>query len=203
MARNTAVENLGPDDFQRLRKDFQKTHKRLSSITTAIAKTRAIFNWAGPGSNGQGYFERMPRFGSAFKRPSKPNLDREREESGERVFTAEQVRVFLAAARPTLKAMIFLGINAGFGNTDCAKLPLAKVDLVGGWVTFPRTKNAIPRRAKLWPETVEAIRDALKKRKEPTDHQHANRVFITKYCRAIPWQYRRFRVRETGRQASE
>jgi len=180
---NTLVETIGPDDFQRLRKDLQKTHKRLESITTAIAKVKAIFHWA---VNDQGYIDRLPRFGSSFKRPSKRDIDRERQESGERVFTAEQIRTFLAAtdtaARPTLRAMILLGINAGLGNTDCAKLPQAKLDLDGGWITFPRTKNAIRRRGKLWPETVEAIRESMKTRKTPADPQYAGRVFITKYC---------------------
>ena len=44
---------------------------------TAIAKIKAIFHWA---ANDQGYIDRLPRFGSSFKRPSKPDLDREREE---------------------------------------------------------------------------------------------------------------------------
>ena len=180
----TPVESLGPDDFQRLRKDLQTTHKSLSSINSDIGKIKAMFHWAGPGSNGQGYIDRLPRFGNAFKRPSKSALDREREEQGERVFTAEQIRALIAAsaARPSLKAMILFGINAGYGNSDCAKLPLSKVDLDGGWASFARTKNAIRRRAKLWPETVEAVREALKVRKEPTDPKYAGRVFITKYC---------------------
>ena len=179
---NISVETLGPEDFQRLRKDLQKTHKRLESITTAIAKIKAVFHWA---CNDQGYIDRLPRFGSAFKRPSKRDIDREREESGERTFTVEQIRALLAAARPTIKAMILLGVNCGYGNTDCGKLPLAKLDLDGGWATFARTKNAIRRRAKLWPETVEAIREVLKVRKAPADTQHAGRLFITKYCHSF------------------
>ncbi len=178
----TPVESLGADDFLRLRKDLQKTHKSLTSINSDIGKIKAIFNWAGPGDNGQGYIDKLPRFGSAFKRPSRVALDRERENKGEkRVFTAAQIRVLLAAARRPLKAMIFLGINVGYGNTDCAKLPIAKLDLKNGWATFARTKNAYRRRAKLWPESIEALREALKVRKEPADPKYDNRVFITKY----------------------
>ena len=74
------------------------------------------------------------------------------------VFTAEQIRALVATARPVLKSMILLGINAGYGNTDCSKLPFAKLDLDGGWTTFARTRNAYRRRGKPWPETVEALR---------------------------------------------
>jgi integrase len=175
------VESLGPDDFQRLRKDLQTTHKSLASINGDIGKIKAFFNWAGPGSNGQGYIDRLPRFGSLFKRPSKSALEREREEQGGRVFRAEQIQTLLATAPPKLKAMILLGINCGYGNTDCAKLPLGKLDLDGGWANFARTKNAIRRRNPLWPETVEALRVVRASRKSPSDTKYASRVFITKY----------------------
>jgi integrase len=178
---NTPVESLGPDDFQKLRKDLQTTHKSLTSINSDIGKIKAFFNWAGPGTNGQGYIDRLPRFGSGFKRPSKSALEREREEQGERIFSAEQIRALLSAARPTLKAMILLGVNCGYGNTDCAKLALGKLDLAQGWANFARTKNGIRRRNPLWPETVEALRMSLADRKPPRDPKYANRVFITKY----------------------
>jgi integrase len=41
------------------------------------------------------------------------------------------------------------------------RLPLSALDLDAGWVEFPRPKTGINRRAKLWPETVAAIREAL------------------------------------------
>ena len=182
---NTPVESLGPDDFQKLRKDLQATHKSLASINSDIGKIKAFFNWAGPGTNGQGYIDRLPRFGSTFRRPSRSALEREREEQGGRVFTAEQIRSLLAAARPTLKAMILLGINCGYGNTDCAKLPANKLNLDNGWATFARTKNGIKRRNPLWAETVEALRGSLAGRKSPHDVKDAHRFFITKYTQAF------------------
>jgi hypothetical protein len=42
-----------------------------------------------------------------------------------------------------LKAMILLGINCGFGNSDCAALPQKPLDLDGGWVRFDRPKTGI------------------------------------------------------------
>jgi integrase len=178
---NTLVESLGPADFKRLRADFQKTHKSLASIKGDIRKSKVFFNWAGPGANGQGYLDRLPRFGDAFKPPSQSALEREREEKGERVFSAEQIRAVLAAAGPRLKAMVLLGINCGYGNTDCIKLVIGKLDLDHGWANFARTKNGIKRRNPLWPETVEALRAVMKARKPPNDPQYASRVFITKF----------------------
>ena len=42
----------------------------------------------------------------------------------------------LAAAPIALKAMILLGINCGFGNTDVANLTVKNLDLKGGWCNY-------------------------------------------------------------------
>ena len=174
----TPVVSLGPADFRRLRADFQKTHKALTSLKGDLAKSRLFFNWAGPGPHGQHLIDRAPHYGDAFKAPSQTALDREREETV-RVLTAAQVRALLDKAldRPAMRAIIFMGINCGFGNTDCSKVVTSKLDLKGGWVNFPRTKNAIRRRNPLWPETVEALREALKIHRLP---ECAKRVFVTR-----------------------
>ena len=61
----------------------------------------------------------------------------------------------------SLRAMIFLGVNCGFGNADCGTLPRQSLDLVGGWVNYHRPKTGITRRCPLWPETVAALGAAL------------------------------------------
>lgn len=38
--------------------------------------------------------------------------------------------------------MILLGVNCGFGNSDCGTLPLKSLDLEGGWVNYHRPKTA-------------------------------------------------------------
>jgi integrase len=77
--------------------------------------------------------------------------------------------------------MILLGINCGFGNSDCANLPLSALDLDAGWLDYPRPKTGINRRCPLWPETVAALRTAQAARPEPKDAEDAGLFFITKY----------------------
>lgn len=186
---NTPVESLIPEDFQRYRADLQKTHKSLESLKGDITKSKTFFNWAGPGVNGQGYLNRLPRFGTSMKVPARVSLLRERQERGMRVLTAEQIRALLAKAdaegKVKLKAMILLGINAGFGNMDCAKLTKGAIDLAAGWVTFPRPKTGVVRRSPLWPETLATLRAVLASRKSPRESGDANRVFVTKYNQAF------------------
>jgi integrase len=78
-----------------------------------------------------------------------------------------------------MKAMILLGINCGYGNQDCSLLAHDYLDLKAGWVRFPRPKTGAQRRAKLWPETVAALREAIAQRPKPPDGVLAERVFIT------------------------
>ena len=97
------------------------------------------------------------RLGPGFVRPSKKTIRLERPRKGPRMFEASELREILDAATQPLKAMILLGVNCGFGNADCGTLPLAALDLTGGWVNYHRPKTGITRRCPLWPETVEAL----------------------------------------------
>jgi hypothetical protein len=50
------------------------------------------------------------------------------------MFEAIEIRKLLDAGSPQVKAMIFLGINCGFGNSDCSNLPRSASDLNRGWI---------------------------------------------------------------------
>jgi integrase len=129
--------------------------------------------------------DRAVRYGQSFKRPSQKTFRLNRAKQGAKLFTADEIRRLLDAAGLAMKAMILLGINCGFGNSDCGNLPLSAVDLDRGWIDFPRPKTGIDRRCPLWPETVEALRAALAKRTEPKSEADAGLVFVTKY--GVSW----------------
>ena len=97
------------------------------------------------------------------------------------MFEPADLRKMIDAAGLQLRAMILLGANCGFGNSDIGNLPIEALDLDGRWVTYPRPKTGVKRRAALWPETVAAVREVLANRPAPKDDAHAGLVFITKY----------------------
>ncbi len=72
-----------------------------------------------------------------FERPSAKSLRKSRNEAGAKVFEQEEVLSLLDAAEVHLRAMMSLGLNCGFGNTDVGSLPKTAVGLDAGWVTFP------------------------------------------------------------------
>jgi integrase len=182
------VADLGQDDFAALRKTMSKKWGPVR-VRNYIQQTRSVFKY--------GYDSEMlavpVRFGPGFGRPSKKTLRLERAKKGPRMFEAAELRKLIDGAtvkteqggetevKPTLalRAMILLGVNCGFGNADCGTLPIAALDLDGGWANYHRPKTGITRRCPLWPETVAALRAVLAARREPRDAEHAGLVFIT------------------------
>jgi integrase len=174
--KSRLLADVDQDDFTALRNKLAKKWGpfRLGKVIQCV---RCLFKFA--------YDAEMApspiRFGPGFKRPSKKTLRLHKAKGGPKLFTAEELHKMIDGAGVQLKAMILLGINCGFGNGDCATLPLSALDLERGWIDFPRPKTGIPRRCALWPETVLAIRAALAKRKEPKDKADDALAFITKY----------------------
>jgi integrase len=189
MGKTRLVSDLDPQDFAALRiKMAKKWGPHRLAVT--IQHIRSVFKHAFEA----GRISTPVRFGPGFKRPTKKTFRLHRASQGPKLFTAEEIRAMaqgalvvgkegpeLVQAGPSLGAMILLGINAGFGNGDCANLPLSALDLDGGWVNYARPKTGINRRCPLWPETVQALREVLAKRHEPKKEEHAGLVFITKY----------------------
>ena len=97
---------------------------------------------------------------------------------------AAEIRLLLDKADPSMKAMILLGVNAGLGNMDVSMLCKKNVDLKRGWLHFPRPKTGIDRRCPLWPETIKALRAAIRHQPKPKTAELKDRVFITKYGQA-------------------
>ena len=119
-------------------------------------------------------------FGDEFNPPSKKVMRLNRAAKGPRMFEADELRRMLEAASQPITAMLLLGINCALGNADIANLPLSAIDLDDGWLTYARGKTGIERRAALWPETVQAIREWLPIRPAPKNPANFGLLFITK-----------------------
>jgi integrase len=170
------VDDLAADDFEQLRGTLAKTRGPVA-LSNEVQRVRCLFKYACDA----GLIDRPVRFGPLFKRPSRKTIRKNRNARGPRMFEAEELRKMIEKADQPLKAMILLGINMGYGNTDCGTLPLSAVDLDGGWIKYPRPKTGVDRRAPLWQETTAALKEALAKRPTPKDPADAGLVFVTKY----------------------
>lgn len=180
------ASDLSPTDFELYR---QKIARRgltgsgrglgVHALTRAITIVRSIFHYAYEIN----LIDKPVKYGQAFERPSAALKRKSRHASelanGKRLFTAPEIQALLRVAETPVRAMILLGINGGFGNTDCAHLPLIAIDFEDSVVEFDRPKTGIERVVPLWPETVEALGRAVAKRPKPVDSQTAGLVFLT------------------------
>lgn len=175
MGRDTLVESLKSEDFEVMRAKLAKG-VGLVTLGNRIRMTRVLFKF--------GYdadlIDRPVKFGPGFKTPAKKLLRADRQSRPLRMFAADELRSIIEKADPILKAMILLGINCGFGQTDCSSLPQSVVDLERGWIVYPRPKTAVMRRCPLWPETVEALRVAIARRPKAKREEFAGLAFVTR-----------------------
>jgi integrase len=170
------VDDLVAEDFEKLRQSIAKQWGPVR-LGNEVQRVRSVFKYGFEA----GLIDKQVRFGPAFKKPSRKVVRLARAAKGPRTLEAAELRKIIEAAGIPLRAMILLGINCGFGNSDVAALPITALDLQAGWVDFPRTKTGIPRRCPLWKETIKAIYEALDRRPEPKDPLNAGLTFITKY----------------------
>lgn len=170
------VTNLNSNDFGQLRSDIAETCGPVR-LGNEIQRVRSVFKFG----YDEGLIDRPVRYGQQFKKPSRNVLQQNRAKNGKRMFEADELRTIIDCASQPLKAMILLGINCGFGQSDISSLPKSALDLESGWVEFPRPKTGVERRCKLWPETIEAVREAIEKRPQPKVKDDEDLLFITKY----------------------
>ena len=172
------VDDCKPEDFETFRVKASKG-RGLHAIGRIVTLTRMLFGFAYENE----LVEKPIRFGQQFARPSKKSMRihraRKQEKHGLRMFEAAEITRLIEAASPAVKAMILLAVNGGLGNSDLANLP--KSAIKGNWLQFPRVKTGIDRRIPLWPETLQAITEAIENRPRHKDSADAELCFITKY----------------------
>jgi integrase len=167
------VDDLAADDFEALRASMAKRWGPMR-LSSTITRVKSVFRYA----FNNGLIDRPPRYGDGFNKPGKVVLRKHRAANGQKMLEPADLHRLIDAASVTMRAMMLLGLNAGFGNTDLATLPLTALDLDAGWVDFPRPKTGIARRCPLWPETIAALRAAIAARPAPRDRADAGLVFL-------------------------
>ena len=143
---NCQVCDVSTMDLQNYRKKLIKTKKSPSTINNRIATIKALYNWA---LNNE-IVDKIPNL-RVIKKVTISKIEKP-------IFNMTQIEKLLRSANEQMKAMIWLGLNCGFGCTDCAQLKWGNIDLKKSRVIFPRGKTGVNRNLPLWPETIDALR---------------------------------------------
>lgn len=144
---NRTVSDISTIELQNYRKRLINAKKSPNTINNRIAAIKAMYNWALDNE----IIDNAPRLKAIKKITSKKQK--------RSTFTLSQIHKMLKKASPQMKAMIWLGLNCGFGCTDCGELKWKNVDLKNRRINFPRGKTGVGRNLPLWFETIQALRE--------------------------------------------
>jgi integrase len=139
------IKSIQTLDLQNYKRRLQKSYGSVCRLNLHISIMKAMFHWARKND----ILENIPNI-DAISRGNIVHKERF-------TFNSEQINKLLSVADVKMRAMIWLGLNCGFGCTDCSELQWADLDLVNARVRLPRRKTGISRDLPLWPETVEAL----------------------------------------------
>ncbi len=196
--KNRPWDDLRPGDFGKYRMHLYDRYG-VCAIDRAITVVRGMLKHAYESD----LIDRPVKYGGQFKKPTLKEKRRSRSErdraNGKRIFEPPQVRLMLEQAQGQLRAMILLGINGGFGNTDCAELPIAALDLDVAVIEYERPKTAVQRVVPLWPETVTALRAVSASRPKAKVSEYERLVFLTVF--GNPWKKDIVRIVKDGTSA--
>ena len=143
---NRVVSDISTIDLQNYRRKVIKSGKAPNTINNRLAAVKAMYNWALDNE----IIDNIPNL-KAIKKIT-------RLKAGRPIFIIDQVKKLLDCADTKMKAMIWLGLNCGFGCTDCAELRWDHLNLTDSRVSLPRGKTGINRNLLLWAETIEALK---------------------------------------------
>ncbi len=160
--RECEVSQLEPEDFAAYRRT-REAKCNLVSVGNEITRVRTLFKWL---YDTRGLAKPM-HFGPDFRQPQAKAVRRHRRLQGKKLFSAPEILRILDEMGLHMRAVTLLGINCGFGPTDCATLPIDAVELANGWIRWARVKTETDRNCPLWPETIEALKTSLARRPTP------------------------------------
>lgn len=189
LGKTRSVESLTAKDFAELRSKLSEG-VGLVRLGNMIQHIRSMFRFAAEND----LVAKAVKFGTEFKKPAKKAVRREQRGRPAKRFSATNLRTIIEGAPVPMKAMILLGINCGFGQTDCSMMPIDAADLKNRNCAFPRPKTEVPRSCPLWPETIEAIQATIKDRAKPATENLKDRLFLT----SVGTEYVRFSEKGTS-----
>jgi len=126
--QNIDINNISTLDLQNYKRRIQKCHVSACRLNLHISIMKALFHWARKND----VLESIPNI-DAISRGKIIHQERF-------TFNSEQVNKLLSIADVKMRAMIWLGLNCGFGCTDCSELKWTDLDLANNRVKLARKK---------------------------------------------------------------
>jgi integrase len=176
LGQSRTIKSISTLDLQRYKRKLQGDYGSVYRLNLHISIMKAMFHWA----RRNDILENIPNI-DAISRGKTVYQERF-------TFNSDHINKLVSAADVKMRAMIWLGLNCGFGCTDCAQLKWKNLDFEANRVILARKKTGIPRNLPLWSETVQALKKVPKSGKL---------VFYT--SKGQPWIRTSIRTDDNGR----
>ena len=141
------IESISTLDLQNYKRKLQSAYASVDRLNLNISVMKAMFHWA----RRNDVLENIPNI-DAISRGKVVHQEKY-------TFNSQQISKLLSAAGMKMKAMIWLGLNCGFGCTDCGKLKWKDLDFKNSRVKLAINKTGVRRNFSLWPETIQALKE--------------------------------------------
>jgi integrase len=146
LGQSCRIESISTLDLQNYKRKLQSMYGSVHRLNLNISVMKAMFHWA----RRNDVLETIPNIDAISKGKI---VHREMY-----TFNSEQIKKLLSIADIKMQAMIWLGLNCGFGCTDCGKLQWKDLDLENARVRLARNKTGVGRNFPLWPETTQTLK---------------------------------------------
>jgi integrase len=156
-----AAESLSRGDWERLRAHWAGKYAPVVA-GNHVRRTRAVLRWSGD----PGPLEQAIDPGRGFRPPAARVVRQAKRQKRLGLVDPKAMKSLLARSCPQMKAMILVGANCAFHTCDVGRLQWSEIDLKSGWYRGSREKTGIERKAKLWAETVLALKAIEKQQKK-------------------------------------
>lgn len=173
---DAVADDLTAADFARVHARLKANYKPETMANYANA-IKTVLRWAHEEAE---LLTHRPKVGGSLTVKSlKRSLRQKRDEGRKRLLTPDQIHAMLAVGDARDRACIMLGINMGFGATDCGDLEERHIDRDAMLIDMPRLKTLVPRVCPLWVETLNAIDAAHAERPEPLNPADADKLLLS------------------------
>ena len=147
LGQGREIDTISTLDLQNYKRKLQNTFCSAHRLNLHLSIMKAMFHWARKND----IAETIPNIDAI----SRSKVIHQKKFT----FTSQQIKKLVLFADVQMRAMIWLGLNCGFGCTDCGQLKWKDLDIDGKRVNLPRNKTGVSRNLPLWPETVQALNE--------------------------------------------
>jgi integrase len=144
------INEISTLDLQNYKRKLKRAYNSAHRINLNISIMKTMFHWAKKND----MLDYIPNIDTV----SNVKVTHKQRH----VFTSEEIHRLFDVADVQMKAMIWLGLNCGFGCTDCAELKWSDLDRVNCRVKLARGKTGVSRDLPLWPETTQSLENIPK-----------------------------------------